>query len=244
MFEQSVLPIPHANRPWTFFAVSAAELLALAAAIIVPLFYIPPLRVPKTPDILRLIRSMNVVKLVPAIPGAPRSTSAVHPFTVPRPFYAPARVPTQVASIPDSVPFFAAPVIGLPPGAADSDISGIGDFPRAAVPPPPTEASHRQKPGSEPIRVSSGVQEAKLIHKVIPLYPRFAIETHQSGTVRLIATIGKDGRVKQIQVLSGPAFLTRAAVEAVKAWIYSPTLLNGAPVEVIAPIDVNFVLNR
>ncbi|HXR76732.1 MAG TPA: energy transducer TonB [Bryobacteraceae bacterium] len=243
MFEQSVLPTPHANRPWTFFAASAAELLALAAAIIVPLFYIPPLRVAKTPDILRLIRSMNVVKLVPAVPDAQRATPPVHPFTAPRPFHAPARVPTRIASVSDTVPFLTAPIIGLPPGMAGSDITGINPLPNGAVPPPPG-ASPRQKPAGEPIRVSSGVQEAKLIHKVMPLYPRFAIETHQSGAVRLVATIGKDGRVKQIQVLSGPAFLARAAVEAVQRWIYKPTLLNGAPVEVIAPIDVNFVLSR
>jgi protein TonB len=244
MFEQSVLSTPHANRPWTFFAASAAELLALAAAIVVPLFYIPPLRVPKTPDILRLIRSMNVVKLVPAVPGAQRVTPAAHPFMAPRPFYAPARVPTQIASVSDTVPFLAAPVIGLRPGMTGSDVTGINALPNGAAPPLPAPASPRQTSASEPIRVSSGVQEAKLIHKVMPLYPRFAIETRQSGTVRLIATIGKDGRVKQIQVLSGPAFLTRAAVEAVQRWIYKPTLLNGAPVEVIAPIDVNFVLSR
>ena len=36
----------------------------------------------------------------------------------------------------------------------------------------------------------------------------------------------------------------RAALEAVKQWVYQPTLLNGQPVEVIAPIDVNFTLGQ
>jgi protein TonB len=35
-----------------------------------------------------------------------------------------------------------------------------------------------------------------------------------------------------------------AAVEAVKQWVYQPTLLNGKAVEVIAPIDINFILNQ
>jgi protein TonB len=50
--------------------------------------------------------------------------------------------------------------------------------------------------------------------------------------------------VKQIQVISGPAFLVPAAVEAVRQWLYKPTLLNGQPVGVIAPIDINFTLNQ
>lgn len=97
---------------------------------------------------------------------------------------------------------------------------------------------------SNPIHVTSSVQEAKLIRKVIPAYPRLAVETHQFGKVRLVATIGKDGRVRAIQVLSGPAFLMPAAVEAVKEWVYRPTLLNGRAVEVVAPIEINFILNQ
>jgi protein TonB len=92
--------------------------------------------------------------------------------------------------------------------------------------------------------VSSSVQEAKLINKVIPVYPRLAIQTRQFGRVRLVATVGRDGRLKQIQVISGPAFPVPATVETVKQWLYKPTLLNGQPVGVIAPIDINFTLNQ
>ena len=79
---------------------------------------------------------------------------------------------------------------------------------------------------------------------MVPIYPRLAIQTRQFGKVRLVATIGKDGRVRQVQVIGGPAFLVPAAVEAVKQWVYRPTLLNGQPVEVIAPIEINFILNQ
>jgi len=36
----------------------------------------------------------------------------------------------------------------------------------------------------------------------------------------------------------------QAALDAVRQWVYRPTLLNGKPVEVIAPIDVNFTLSQ
>jgi protein TonB len=109
------------------------------------------------------------------------------------------------------------------------------------VPPPQTSAKPKQQ---SPVRVSEGVQEAKLINKVVPVYPRLAIQTRQFGKVHLVATIGKDGRVKQLQVIDGPVFLVPAAIEAVKQWIYRPTLLNGQPVEVIAPIEINFILTQ
>ena len=65
-----------------------------------------------------------------------------------------------------------------------------------------------------------------------------------SGTVRLIGTIGKDGMIEQVQVVSGPGMLVQAAVNAVRQWVYRPTMLNQKPVEVIAPIDVIFSLSR
>ncbi len=83
-----------------------------------------------------------------------------------------------------------------------------------------------------------------MINKVVPVYPRLAFQTRQFGKVRLVATIGKDGHVNQIQVIGGPVFLVPAAVEAVKQWVHRPTLLNGQPVEVIAPIEINFILSQ
>jgi protein TonB len=38
--------------------------------------------------------------------------------------------------------------------------------------------------------------------------------------------------------------MVQSATEAVKQWVYKPTLLNGAPVEVITTIDVNFTLSE
>jgi periplasmic protein TonB len=57
-------------------------------------------------------------------------------------------------------------------------------------------------------------------------------------------TIAKDGTVQNVQLVSGPPLLVKAAVEAVKQWAYKPTLLNNQPVEVITQVDVDFVLSN
>lgn len=85
---------------------------------------------------------------------------------------------------------------------------------------------------------------AKLIRKVIPAYPMLARSARISGVVHLIGTIAKDGTIRNLQLVDGNPLLTRAAMEAVEQWVYQPTLLNGEPVEVIAPIEVNFTLGR
>ncbi len=60
------------------------------------------------------------------------------------------------------------------------------------------------------------------------------------GTVVVTATIGKDGRIVGLQVVSGPEMLRRAAANAVKEARYRPYLLNGEPTDVVTTIAVNF----
>jgi protein TonB len=48
----------------------------------------------------------------------------------------------------------------------------------------------------------------------------------------------------ELAVISGHPLLAPAALEAVKQWVYQPTLLNGEPVEVATQIDVNFTLSQ
>ena len=66
---------------------------------------------------------------------------------------------------------------------------------------------------------------------VDPVYPPDAEQKHIEGTVRLHATIGMDGSIKDLQPLSGPPSLLPAALTAVREWRYNPTLLNGQPIE-------------
>jgi protein TonB len=88
------------------------------------------------------------------------------------------------------------------------------------------------------------VQAANLIRQVKPSYPPLAKQARIQGTVRFNAVIAKDGTIQNLTVASGHPMLVASAMEAVKQWLYKPTLLNGEPVEVITTIDVNFTLNQ
>jgi protein TonB len=87
------------------------------------------------------------------------------------------------------------------------------------------------------------VQAAKLIKQPQPVYPPLARQARISGTVTFSAIIGVDGHIQNLTFVSGHPLLTPAAQEAIKQWVYQPTLLNGEPVEVVTQIFVNFKLN-
>ncbi len=99
--------------------------------------------------------------------------------------------------------------------------------------------------GSEPpkrVRVSPGVTSGLLVYKVQPVYPPEARRARIQGTVVLHALINKDGRLADLQLMSGPKELAAAAIGAVQQWRYRPYLLKGDPVEVDTEITVNFQL--
>jgi periplasmic protein TonB len=133
---------------------------------------------------------------------------------------------------------------GVPGGTPGGVIGGIiGSVPSAAPPPPPPPVA--AKPVTpQRIRVGGNVQAAKLIRQPKPVYPPLAKQARISGHVILNAIIGKDGTIQNLTVASGHPLLIQAALEAVKQWVYAPTLLNGEPVEVVTQIDVNFTLSQ
>jgi TonB family protein len=94
------------------------------------------------------------------------------------------------------------------------------------------------------IRVGGNVQSARLIKQPKPTYPAEAKQQRVQGLVRLHASIGKDGSVENLEVISGDPLLAPAAVGAVNQWVYQPTYLNGQPVAVDTEIDVNFTLSQ
>ena len=101
-------------------------------------------------------------------------------------------------------------------------------------------------PGSGPVgaaKIGGNVMAANLINPVKPVYPPLAKMARQQGTVKFQATVGKDGKIEDLMLISGPPLLVQAAMDAVRQWVYRPTILNGAPVEVITTIDVNFTLS-
>jgi len=102
------------------------------------------------------------------------------------------------------------------------------------VPPP--------QPLPQRIRVGANVAAASLVHQAIPVYPPIAKTAHIQGIVVLHAIIGRDGNVVNLEYVSGPPLLMRAAMDAVRQWQYRPTLLDGQPVEVDTTISVIFEL--
>jgi protein TonB len=86
----------------------------------------------------------------------------------------------------------------------------------------------------------SHLDEALLINKVEPIYPKIAIAAGIRGEVRLHAIIAKDGTIQSISVVSGHPLLVKAAEDAVRQWRYRPYVLNKEPVEVETFITVNF----
>jgi TonB family protein len=94
------------------------------------------------------------------------------------------------------------------------------------------------------VRVGGAVAAQNLINQTKPVYPPLAKAARIQGTVKFQATIGKDGTVQNLQLISGAPLLVQAALQAVQQWVYKPTLLNGQPVEIVTTIDVNFTLSE
>jgi periplasmic protein TonB len=228
------------------------QFCTLVALLIVPLF--------ATGSRL-ILRPTNFVPL-PPYGGAPRQLAAnaqrpsLPPTHGPRPqFQFPqVQVPTPrpinthdiVDADPPSGTDFTPSVLGLR-GAGNGPVGdpnlipGFGDKLGAQPPrPDPTPVP----PPRKPVVVSEGVELAKLIRRVEPIYPNFARQTHREGTVELRATISIDGAVRDLQVLSGDPVLGKAASDAVAQWRFRPTLLSGNPVEVISFFTVNFHIDH
>ena len=114
----------------------------------------------------------------------------------------------------------------------------------AAVSAPARAPAAKDTGAPERIRVGGNVQQMKLVYKPRPTYPPEAKQARIQGVVKLQATIGKDGSIQNLEVISGHPLLVPAALEAVRQWVYETTLLNGNPVEVVTQIDVNFTLSQ
>jgi len=153
---------------------------------------------------------------------------------------APTKIPQKIAMIKEEdtpPPSMGGGVVGavggVPGGQMGGVIGGIINSTPVAVPKVATP---------QRVRVSQGVTEGLLVHKVTPSYPPLARQARIQGAVVLAALIGKDGSIQNLKVVSGHPMLTSSALEAVRQWKYKPYFLNGEPVEVDTQITVNFTL--
>jgi protein TonB len=93
------------------------------------------------------------------------------------------------------------------------------------------------------LRVGGQIRAPQKVYSVSPVYPQEAQDARVQGVVIIEAKIAADGSVAEAWVLRSIPLLDGAALDAVRQWRYSPTLLNGAPVPVIMTVTVNFTLS-
>lgn len=137
----------------------------------------------------------------------------------------------QGSAVPDGV---SGGNLGMPSGLTTVS-------PPARVPPPPPPP---RKTNLQPMRIGGGVLSSQLIKRVDPVYPELARRIGLQGKVLIKVIVDERGKVTQAEVVDGHKFLAEPALEAVRQWRYSPTILNGEPVPVVATISVRFKLYR
>ena len=255
MFEQTFVEGQgKTNKSWTVLVSFAGQIVLIVVAVILPLIYT---------EVLPATTLQSFLVAPPPPPPPPPPPAAAPPVKVvkviPRQFdagrlMAPKAIPKEIAVIKeDELPPPASGVAGVV-GGVGSGVSGgqlggvlggiIGGIPSAAPPPPPPPPPVKKEAAPTRIRVGGNVQSAMIIRKTPPVYPQLAKSARVQGVVHLAAVIAKDGTIQELHSLGGPALLIGAAMDAVKTWIYKPTLLNGEPVQVETTIDVNFTLNQ
>ncbi len=238
------------RRAWTVPASFAGQVVVVGLAVLTPLVFTERLKLgPMTmaapvrygghhrpkPEHVKLVRT----------PVRPTPGTYTAPASIPRGVARVVDPPTSVADQPTGPecpePCFYGDLRVLPAGPL---VPGSEVLP----PPPPVHEHAVAKPPAQPpatparLRIGGNIQAGKLISRVEPVYPPLAVQTRTSGVVELAAVIGTDGRVRELKVLSGHPLLVRAALDAVRNWVYAPTTLNGDPVEVATWISVSFKL--
>jgi protein TonB len=234
MFGDVVDPsIKVGSQKWYTVPLSIiAHVVLFGAVIIIPLMATDVL--PTPPSMMAFVGAPPT----PPPPPPPPPSAAPPPKTptpVANPNAAPIEAPKQI--IPET------PSVGVSegvPGGVEGGVPGgvmggvVGGLPEAPPPPPP--------PPQAPVRVGGAIKQPTKLKNVPPVYPPIAQSARVQGVVIIEATIGADGKVKDAKVLRSIPLLDQAALDAVKQWVFTPTLLNNVPVPVIMTVTVNFTL--
>jgi protein TonB len=208
-------------RTYTLLFSIAAHTLAAAAIIVATLTATDVLPAPR-----RSVDWIEVIAPNPPPPQMPRQRQRSAPATAPIPLEA----PTGIREEPAADPLDADPP--LEPGAIAADAIALP--PVAVVEAPP------QIVVRAPIRVGGSIQPPRKIASPPPVYPSIARAARVEGIVVLEAVIADDGTVREVRVLRSIPLLDAAAVDAVRQWRFTPTLLNGEPVPVVMTVTVGF----
>jgi protein TonB len=212
---------------------------AIHAVLITLVIIIPIVTANEMPNPTSVVRAFFVEPVAPPPPPPPPPPPAPRATVVPRTqvmtptdpgrFMAPVEIPDEIppdesidlgieGGVPGGVEG------GVAGGVVGGVVGGLGDAP------PPMQA----------VRVGGQIKEPKKLRHVAPVYPPIARQARVQGVVVLECTISPQGRVTDVRVVRGIPLLDASAMEAVKQWVYTPTLLNGVPVPVIMTVTVNF----
>jgi periplasmic protein TonB len=239
MFEDSLVESRvgqvSSSKRWTMLASIGLQVAAAGVVMVLPLLH--PEAMP-----FRFEAPKVFVPLVPK-PQAPvvverESSASSSSVTIPN--VTRAEVTTFLPSLH--------PVVGDPPPLApfgtemrmtDSSPNGIGIL---GIGPGPVVSVRPLRGPAAPLHVSTGVLQGMLIAPIRPVYPVIAKAAGVQGTVVVEAVISRTGTIESLHVVSGPAMLQNAALDAIRQARYQPYRLNGDPTEVQTTITVNFRL--
>jgi periplasmic protein TonB len=240
MFTDSLLDAAwtdHSRRGWTTFVSLAVQAIGAGVLLLLPLFYTQAL--PQFQLTARLV--------APTPPPAPPTAAATrnsHPnssnVSSDGHIIAPRFVPREIATLdepspPPTIDISGSGVIGSTGTDRNGVLHSIESGLSTVVPPPAASSTH-------PPRVSR-MMEGNLIYRVQPQYPPLARQARIQGMVVLRAMISREGKIENLQVISGPPLLVKSAMDAVLQWRYRPYYLNNEPVEVETQVTVNFTLS-
>jgi periplasmic protein TonB len=237
------------RRVWTTCAGMTAEAALLASAVLIPLAF--PGVLPSGATITTWLQAPAPVRVAPVaaarLPeGRPAPATQIRDGKIYEPVDPPA-APQIIVDEPAPGPFLgvSSALLGVETRGASTLLRSIVE--RLNAPPQPSpkiEAAAKAEEPATPRRITLGgeVKEAVLLRRVEPVYPPLALRTRISGVVNLEGVIGTDGHIRELKPVSGNPLLVPAAVDAVRRWIYKPTMLDGAAVEVDLMIAVTFRL--
>ncbi len=221
------------TKRWTFAASVGLQSVAVAGLMVLPLLH-PELMSTRLdpPKVLMPLMPKPPVPVVTERMSGAESSSVVLPSVT--------EVATTTSLLPSLHPIAGDPpmvgLIGTRMAMLDGLPSGMGGFGDGHGP----MVTVRPAPG--PLHVSTGVSEGMLLAPIRPVYPAIARAAGVHGTVMVEAVISREGKIESLRVVSGPAMLQGAAIDAIREARYRPYRLNGEPTEVQTTITVNFVM--
>jgi periplasmic protein TonB len=230
---QKKIAAPPKSSPPRVLFLSAALIFVTAGAA----WYmnwipgLPPLRTPAAPASANLTPAPNSARPSAPVPQKPASSPAASNIAHPS-----ATVPASPSAADAS-----RNVSALQPATPGSNAKEKS----ASLLPASKRAPVRSSADSVPTSTTQLLEAAaivppKLVKSVRPNAPPDAILGYVSGNVTLDATVDPSGRVSAVKVLSGPASLRTAAVNAVKEYRYEPATQNGKPVSAHVNLTIQF----